>query len=95
MPVAAAIAIGCSYRQDSDLEKRRVSRSGMKSGGSATGRLGKAADHRSHCRVREWKQGRKGDVGEFRKTCHPRNVEIYEVREMSFQEKRTHEGLES
>jgi hypothetical protein len=34
-------------------------------------------------------------AGEFRKTCHPRNVEIYEVREMSFQEQRIREGLES
>jgi hypothetical protein len=25
-------------------------------------------------------------VGEFSKTCHPRNVEFYEIREMSFQE---------
>jgi hypothetical protein len=25
-------------------------------------------------------------VGEFRKTCHPRNVKFYEIREMSFQE---------
>jgi hypothetical protein len=33
-------------------------------------------------------------VGEFRKTCHPRNVEVYEIREMSFQEQRTHEDLE-
>jgi hypothetical protein len=24
-------------------------------------------------------------VGEFRKTCHPRNVKVYEIREMSFQ----------
>jgi hypothetical protein len=34
-------------------------------------------------------------VGEFRKTCHPRNVEVNEVREMSFQEQRTREDLES
>jgi hypothetical protein len=34
-------------------------------------------------------------VGEFMKTCHPRNVEVYEVREMSFQEQRTREDLES
>jgi hypothetical protein len=37
----------------------------------------------------------KGNVREFRKTCHPRNVEVYEIREMSFQEQRTHEDLES
>jgi hypothetical protein len=34
-------------------------------------------------------------VGEFRKTCHHRNVEVYEIREMSFQEQRTHEDPES
>jgi hypothetical protein len=34
-------------------------------------------------------------VGEFRKTCHPRNVEVYEIREMSFQEHQTCEDLES
>jgi hypothetical protein len=34
-------------------------------------------------------------VGEFRKICHPRNVEVYEIREMSFQEHQTCEGLES
>jgi hypothetical protein len=28
----------------------------------------------------------KKSVGEFRKTCHPRNVEVYEIREISFQE---------
>jgi hypothetical protein len=38
---------------------------------------------------------RGASVGEFRKTCNPQNVEIYEVREMSFQEQRTREGLES
>jgi hypothetical protein len=32
---------------------------------------------------------RGASVGEFRKTCHPRNIEFYEVREMSFQESRT------
>jgi hypothetical protein len=37
----------------------------------------------------------KAVVGEFKKTCHPRNVEVYEVREMSFQEQRTCEDLES
>jgi hypothetical protein len=31
---------------------------------------------------------RGASVGEFRKTCHPRNVEFYEIREMSFQESR-------
>jgi hypothetical protein len=34
-------------------------------------------------------------VGEFRKTCHPQNVEVHEIREMSFQEYRTCENLES
>jgi hypothetical protein len=34
-------------------------------------------------------------VGEFRKTCHPRNVKVYEIREMSFQEHQIHEDLES
>jgi hypothetical protein len=34
-------------------------------------------------------------VGEFRKTCHPRNVEVYEICEMSFQEHRIREDLES
>jgi hypothetical protein len=34
-------------------------------------------------------------VGEFRKTCHPRNVEVYEIREMSFEEHRICEDLES
>jgi hypothetical protein len=37
----------------------------------------------------------KAVVGEFKKTCHPRNVKVYEVREMSFQEQRTCEDLES
>jgi hypothetical protein len=36
-----------------------------------------------------------GPVGEFRKICHPRNVEVYEIRVMSFQKHRTHEDLES
>jgi hypothetical protein len=34
-------------------------------------------------------------VGEFRKTYHPRNVDVYEICVMSFQEHRTHEDLES
>jgi hypothetical protein len=34
-------------------------------------------------------------VGEFKKTRHPRNVEVNEVREISFQEQRTREDLES
>jgi hypothetical protein len=38
---------------------------------------------------------RGASVGEFRKTCHPRNVEVYEIREMSFQEHRIREDLES
>jgi hypothetical protein len=38
---------------------------------------------------------RGASVGEFRKTCHPRNVESYEIREMSFQESWTCEDLES
>jgi hypothetical protein len=38
---------------------------------------------------------RGASVEEFKKTCHPRNIEVYEVREMSFQEQRTHEDLES
>jgi hypothetical protein len=36
-----------------------------------------------------------GIVGEFRKTCHPRNVEVYEIHVMSFQGHRTHKVLES
>jgi hypothetical protein len=35
------------------------------------------------------------DVGEFRKTCHPRNVEVNEICDVSFQEQRTREDLES
>jgi hypothetical protein len=31
---------------------------------------------------------RGASVGEFRKTCHPRNVEVHEIREMCFQEQR-------
>jgi hypothetical protein len=34
-------------------------------------------------------------VGEFRKTCHPRNVEVNEICDVSFQEQRTREDLES
>jgi hypothetical protein len=34
-------------------------------------------------------------VGEFRKTCHPRNVEVHEIREICFQGQRNHEDLES
>jgi hypothetical protein len=29
---------------------------------------------------------RGASVGEFRKICHPQNIEFYEIREMSFQE---------
>jgi hypothetical protein len=29
---------------------------------------------------------RGASVGEFRKTCHPRNVAVHEIREMCFQE---------
>jgi hypothetical protein len=38
---------------------------------------------------------RGASVGEFRKTCHPRNVEVNEVCEISFQEQRTRDDLES
>jgi hypothetical protein len=41
------------------------------------------------------KLGLKIPIGEFRKTCHPRNVEFNENCDVSFQEQRTHEGLES
>jgi hypothetical protein len=34
-------------------------------------------------------------VGEFRETCHPRNVKVNEICEVSFQEQITHEDLES
>jgi hypothetical protein len=34
-------------------------------------------------------------VGEFRKTCHPRNVEVNEICDVSFQEQRTRDDLES
>jgi hypothetical protein len=36
---------------------------------------------------------RGASVGEFRKTCHPRNVEVNEICDASFQEQRTHEDL--
>jgi hypothetical protein len=32
-------------------------------------------------------------VGEFRKTCHPRNFEVNEICDVSFQEQRTREDL--
>jgi hypothetical protein len=38
---------------------------------------------------------RGASVGEFRKTCHPRNVEVNEICDASFQEQRTREDLES
>jgi hypothetical protein len=38
---------------------------------------------------------RGASVGEFRKTCHPRNVEVYKIHEVSFQEYRTREDRES
>jgi hypothetical protein len=34
-------------------------------------------------------------VGEFSKTCHPRNIEVNEICDVSFQEQRTREDLES
>jgi hypothetical protein len=34
-------------------------------------------------------------VEEFRKICYPQNIEVYEIREMSFQEHRIREDLES
>jgi hypothetical protein len=34
-------------------------------------------------------------VGEFKKTCHPQNVEVNEICDVSFQEQRTREDLES
>jgi hypothetical protein len=37
----------------------------------------------------------KGIVGEFRKTCHPRNVMVHEIREMCFQEQRIRGDPES
>jgi hypothetical protein len=37
----------------------------------------------------------KGSVGEFRKTHHPRNVEVNEICDASFQGQRTHEDLET
>jgi hypothetical protein len=38
---------------------------------------------------------RGGSVGEFRKTRHPQNVEVNEICEVSFQEQRTREDMES
>jgi hypothetical protein len=38
---------------------------------------------------------RGASVGEFRKTRHPRNVEVNEICDASFQEQRTREDLES
>jgi hypothetical protein len=38
---------------------------------------------------------RGASVGEFRKTRHPRNVEVNEICDASFQGQRTHEDLES
>jgi hypothetical protein len=38
---------------------------------------------------------RGGSVGEFRKTRHPRNVEVIEICDASFQGQRTHEDLET
>jgi hypothetical protein len=38
---------------------------------------------------------RGASVGEFRKTFHPRNVEVNEICDASFQGQRTHEDLES
>jgi hypothetical protein len=38
---------------------------------------------------------RGASVGEFRKTCHPRNVEVHEIREMCFQEQRIRGDPES
>jgi hypothetical protein len=38
---------------------------------------------------------RGASVGEFRKTCHPQNVEVYEICDVSFQELRTREDPES
>jgi hypothetical protein len=35
------------------------------------------------------------NVGEFRKTRHPQNVEVNEIRDASFQGQGTHEDLES
>jgi hypothetical protein len=34
-------------------------------------------------------------VGEYGKTCHPRNVEVHEIREICFQGQRNREDLES
>jgi hypothetical protein len=41
------------------------------------------------------KLGLKIPIGEFKKTCHPRNVKFNENCDVSFQQQRTHEGLES
>jgi hypothetical protein len=38
---------------------------------------------------------RGASVGEFRKTRHPRNVEVNEICDVSFQGQRTHKDLES
>jgi hypothetical protein len=38
---------------------------------------------------------RGASAGEFGKTCHPRNVEVNEICEVSFQEQGTREDLES
>jgi hypothetical protein len=38
---------------------------------------------------------RGASVGEFRKTYHPRNVEVNEICEVSFHEQITHKDLES
>jgi hypothetical protein len=38
---------------------------------------------------------RGASVGEFKKTCHPRNVKVNEICDVSFQEQRIHEDLES
>jgi hypothetical protein len=38
---------------------------------------------------------RGASVGEFRKTCHPRNVLVHEIREMCFQEQRIRGDPES
>jgi hypothetical protein len=38
---------------------------------------------------------RRASVGEFIKTCHPRNVEVNEIRDARFQGQRTREDLES
>jgi hypothetical protein len=50
--------------------------------------------------VKRWstltlQRGSEEFVGEFRKTCHPRNVEVHEIREMCFQEQRIRGDPES